>query len=143
MLLDEIQIMQVYGLYIGCDLQCPKSQSPKTNELIKMGSLDGQLYNELYWTTKEYEYCQLVLKALSKISDEDAEGLARTTYGDPKMMSWAEIGKAIISNYLHRGFDLKIQEYQFLLSKGYAVGLWVEGACGKTAIELGLAVEAK
>lgn len=70
------------------------------------------------------EICYLELKPLSNISDLDAEIIGKYRYSDPKRMTFVEIGKGIISDYLNRktkgSFELELFEIDFLRLKGYA-----------------------
>lgn len=97
--------------------------------------------------------CKLLLTPLDKISDEDAEMTARVLkiksdeylaksgedWNRIKVVKrWIETGR-----YMGEEF-LDIFAYQYLISKGYAVPLWFgveHWANGKTAIELGIAID--
>ena len=69
--------------------------------------------------------CFLELKPLESISDEDAINIGKYRYNYPKMMTYTEIGKCIISDYLNRSskveFQLEQYEIDYLRSKGYAL----------------------
>lgn len=143
--LTEREIIKVYGMYIGCDLQCPLSESPKTNGIVKCGGIGYEdAYNALYWTTKEWEYCKLILTPLSAITDEhaiDAALVGEYLFDDEDK----EDCKRVIS-YFRNGEIDSWKSYQYLVLQRYAVPLFFgvnHWANGKTAIELNLAVEAK
>lgn len=67
----------------------------------------------------------LELKPLESISDEDAIDIGKYRYNYLKMMTYTEIGKCIISDYLNRSskwqFELEQYEIDYLRSKGYAL----------------------
>ncbi len=56
------------------------------------------------------------------------------------MLTWAQIGKSIVTQFLVGKDYLKWEAYQFLISRAYAVPLY---PWGLDAIELGLAIDIK
>lgn len=148
-LADELsheEIARVFALYVGCDLQCPKSQNPETNGIIKMGHYP----DDIYWTANEYQYCKLLLKPLLSISDEDALDIGNSYFSDfNKIIAKVERSHGMTFLKYHSASvcltSVDVQHYNIymrLIQLGYAVPLFIAPnhlSNGKTAIELGLA----
>ncbi|MES2428268.1 MAG: hypothetical protein V4560_14910 [Bacteroidota bacterium] len=82
------------------------------------------------------DQCNLLLSPLSKITDEHKNDVCKITGRDAGMFK---------NEWIFR-FTNNAKVLQYLISKGYAVPLWFgidHWANGKTAIELGIAIENK
>ncbi len=164
--LTHMQIARVFALYVGSDLQCPISENPETNGLIKM----GWYAEDIYWTAVEYAYCKLLLTPLSKMTDEHVIQIANhcvnlsgnvetdwkinrgsdsaiaiwfkngdtfEIYTDGSGMCFREDGRKLDDR-------MDLQAMQMLFAWGYAAPLFIEAGHpdnGKNAIELGLAID--
>lgn len=125
------------------------------------GTTKAQIKDTQPWIYDDTKYCvelgaKLLLKNIASISDEDAVEVAKFCFtGVVNYFQLAQIGRDYIDYiFLEKGltsrrsedigqFDVK-QIYQYLISKGYDVPLYFSPnhwANGKTAIELGLAIE--
>lgn len=91
-----------------------------------------------------YQYCQLILTSVSDITDEHALQVAKMAG-----FNTVDLGKSIVMEHFKSNiFPVEGINwwaiFQYLISKGYAVRLWFgpdHWANGKTAIELGLAID--
>jgi hypothetical protein len=147
--LTNEEIARVFAMYLGsaCLLE-DGNISDKTT----MISLSGQLmvdYNNIGSTEHEINYCKLLIKPLSKITDPHYVKLCKIYY--PNLDNTVEDGRELISilyetkSAFERNdcFDI-IYIYQYLIQQGYAVPLFFginHWANGKTAIELEIAVD--
>ena len=146
--LSHEEIARIFALYVGCDLQCPISQNPKTNGLIKMGHYP----DDIYWTAIEYSYCKLLLKPLLSISNEDVFDIGNSYFSDfDKEFARVNRRDGMVFLIYHSSStcltSINVQNYNIymrLVQLGYAVPLFISPkhlSNGKTAIELGLAKE--
>ena len=113
---------KVFAMYLGCKIKCSKS-----------GALADVCHPH---TCADYGHWQLVLTSLSEITDEHA-----IICWDIENYVCSENDILHVSNILN---EMSAKLFQYLTSKGYAVPLWFgidHWANGKTAIELGLAIE--
>ena len=138
--LTNEQKARVFAMYWGCRAYRVVRKTGELTERDDYSPVNPDLMEYINKSQSTWSY-KLCLTPLSAISDEDAAGLGHISYGDPKLMSWSEIGKGIVSDYLKRGIDPSPAEYIYLIEKGYAVPLWNDGCNGRTAIELGLAID--
>lgn len=150
MKLTNEEIARVYRMYMPCEI----ADNGKRYEL------DGILKNEngltfftvdknmgLVERREQYHDFKLLLTPLSKISDEDAIEVAKFHYG--RDTTWRretliEDGKRFVKDISWLTASVAIEVFQYLISKGYAVPLFFgvgHWANGKTAIELGIAIE--
>ena len=56
-------------LYLGCEVKFPKSQSPKTNGVVKC---DAECIHDLH-EYGEWEYCKPILRPLSDMTQDEAD----------------------------------------------------------------------
>ena len=111
--------------YIGADCEYKWDREP---DILLLGKLTLKILESMYYDDKIITHCCVKLKPLSQISDEDAIEVAKYRYKDPKYMTFLNIGKSIIRDYLNRGladnngmFCLELFEIDYLRSKGYAL----------------------
>lgn len=146
--LTNEEIERVFAMYIPCKI---------------LNGIDGDLkLRDLKYTNiNTYAYCKiaepkLLLTLLSAITDEHAAELSEALFPDGNIYDYlhgAPTGRAIVASiknnrqtntfYPHaRIFD----GFQYLIQKNYAVPLFLginHWANGKTAIELGIAIDKK
>lgn len=150
-MLNNEQIAQVFSMYLGCDVK-------QISLGDKVGILTGVSLFTPHWMATidsgislSIRKCKLLLTPLSKISDEDAIEVGNIVYLDEDK---AYTGIKVLSYFTGDnelfgfGSDISplmaIEIIELLKRKGYAVPLYFESdhpLNGKTAIELGLAID--
>lgn len=142
--LTNQEIAKVFAMYIGCALYIRPYGTIHKAKLSGVlpdkifAQADGDKAPSFYYTEKCE--CKLLLKTSYSITDEDAIQVAKfqgwiINEDNLKNVSWS------LQNEF---FEIDYTTYQYLISKGYAVPLWFgvdHWANGKTAIELGIAIE--
>jgi len=143
--LKNKEIARVFAMYLGaavicdgreCELECLNVLDLSCDLSYKIDDEESGFYGE--WTTEQFEIfkAKLILTPLSKITDEHA------------MACW-EIENYMCSEqdipYVSNLFkEMSGNLFQYLIQQGYAVPLFFtpnHWANGKTAIELGIAIE--
>lgn len=142
--LTNEELAKVFAMYLGCPIQLEDGQiSSKSTWIIADGYLMVN-YNDIGDSEHICRECRMLLTPLSAITDEDAVEIAflsgimlRHRYVESEERQKAiNIGKKV------KGLSYPTRE--FLILKGYAVPLWFgidHWANGKTAIELGIAID--
>jgi hypothetical protein len=141
--LSNEEVARIFAMYLGCECQVDEYRYPVNSVGINTG-INSML---------PLSNARLLLTPLSKISDEDAIEVAKTTGS----FTITDTGKPIPIRYLVNEGKMQIQRftttqkylfrydvYRYLVDKGYAVPLYFapnHWANGKTALELGIAVE--
>jgi hypothetical protein len=156
--LTPAEIARVFGLYYDCQVTVTNERyiNGEYTGLLKGLSYENPLVLNTSFGSDGYENpndCKLLLTSLERITDEDAVQVAqiyranvRGTDNDRKELIRAGREKAmrIQTSFLTSVERVSLPVYQYLISRGYAVPLWFgvdHWANGKTAIELGIAVE--
>jgi hypothetical protein len=98
--------------YYGCEVVCVSTGFHYVLDADILSAIENGV-----------EY-MLVLTPLSAITDEHAEIIGRYRYNDPKKMSYSEIGKSTIKDYLKQDkpkgmFELEKYEIDLLRSLSY------------------------
>lgn len=148
-------------MYLGQDCLC------NTGEVLKL-EIRSESVNEIGLWPATLDMCKLILRPLSKVTDEDAIEAAKIMgmpanaeilkiYRDRE--SWIEIEYRWVNEvaelnnedgYSYSATGVPIREvghavpFQFLIQRGYALPVFIAPGHpnnGKTAIELGLAIE--
>jgi hypothetical protein len=156
--LTNSQIAHVFAMYYGCDFWKATPARPSGNN-SKMDSF--WLYDifEDNRYSNDFELCKLLLTPLSAITDEDAIEVAKMIHPTidaddlgyfiaqlkirPDEFIYALCNPSHEIDTDHSPFGY-FSAYQYLIQKSYAVPLFIEPnhpANGKTAIELGLALD--
>lgn len=154
--LTNEEIARVFAMYFNSDIQLHEigeSAFISRIESINRNNILAKEYNFiLKWSFQEVK---LLLTPLSKITDEHAIELSVCCFPDGNDYDYlhgAATGKAIVTTIksgrqtntfypMARMYDC----FQYLMQQGYAVPLFFglnHWANGKTAIELGIAIEA-
>lgn len=160
--LTKHEIHRIFALYWGCDA----IEDGETGKVYVLDELSCP--DDVEWGTPYGP--RLILRPLSKVTDEDAIEVAKIMgmpanaeilkiYRDRE--SWIEIEYRWVNEvaelnnedgYSYSATGVPIREvghavpFQFLIQRGYAVPLFIAPGHldnGKTAIELGLAIERK
>ncbi|MES2620205.1 MAG: hypothetical protein V4615_05065 [Bacteroidota bacterium] len=139
MKLTNEQIARVFGMYLGCEMVHGRFHGHM--EVIK-GTGQFRATCSDWWEDVSDNKYKLVLIPLSSITDEDAIEVAKI-HG-----SYSFDGRTFkvrgFKDWLNSGGNIRYNMYQYLIQQGYAVPLFIapnHPANGKTAIELGLAIE--
>ncbi len=135
--LTKDEVVKVFATYWGCRCQrmVTKTGLPSGDGdvLICGHDLMESLKNTNTW------FYKIILTPLSEISDEHAKEVA--ILEEPRSMHYHTIERG---RYLLKGFSsIGWPCYNYLISKGYAVPLWLginHVSNGKTAIELDIAL---
>lgn len=140
---------RIFAMYLGQDCLC------NTGEVLKL-EIRSESVNEIGLWPATLDMCKLILRPLSKVTDEDAievsklKDIALEQYehavhrGDSKFIQFISVtfrtGRRESEEEIidFNGEGLNNEQAQFLISKGYAVRIWPHY---KTPIELGLAIE--
>lgn len=165
--LTNEETAKVFAMYLGCEIKCKGMNLTLTGVNKSTNTYKERVYS--YDLERSIVDCKLTLKPLSSISDEDAAEVAKILdiYLPEKTFV-----KKHSSGYTYLYYDFEGREqrcilffdnnirlvevhddflrdtfiFQYLISKGYAVPLFFginHWANGKTAIELGIAIENK
>lgn len=140
--LTKHEIHRIFAMYWGCD-------AIEDGETGKVYSLDEiSCPDDVEWGTPYGP--RLILRPLSKVTDEDAivvakMALDKSVWNAETGRSWLSLAVKdhISSDGYHYG-PLPWDVYQYLIQRGYALPLFIapdHPNNGKTAIELGLAIE--
>lgn len=138
--LSKEEIAKVFAMYYGCEYQiCINIKGKQVKEPIDYGVIKD-IEQDLYLGLENDDKEKILLTPLSSITDEHAGDLW-SIQGYEKFNNEhtvKTVGRWLEDNNI--GYD----QYQFLISKGYAVPLWFgidHWANGKTAIDLGIAID--
>lgn len=144
--LTSAEKSKVFGMYLPCTVLCGKQIGWTLSQ--KKYPADMRFYAEHY-----HRNLKLLLTPLSQITDEHASEIVKVLRIQEDEAGFDTNGAAIKNCLIQDGFyalDLFAfysgvsDVFQYLLSKGYAVPLWLgigHWANGKTAIELGIAID--
>jgi hypothetical protein len=132
--LTPAEIARVFALYY--EAECVAGKEQERGNVSAIGCIPTD------------SYYKLLLTPLERITDEDAVQMSiiqypTFDYSESTPVGMVKWGRWCVKQCIKR-LEFPYQLYQFLISRGYAVPLWFgvdHWANGKTAIELGIAVE--
>lgn len=153
-ILTKEEIAKVFAMYMDAKVRvCLYGYTTNINAISKgLISLDNSPTNNrpTAFVSQSVWGIRLLLRPLSAITDEDAIEVAKLSLFTGNPEAYVKVGKDIIErvinykSYTHRRMVFCPEQYLFLISKGYAVPLFFapnHWANGKTAIELGIAID--
>lgn len=138
------QILRVFALYIGA-----QAVYTNTSGYSIERNVDSHTISRI--EAGRHELYKLILRQLSAITDEDAVQVARILDIEPELLGDKD---SFVEAFFDQSPGFMIDAYrgaayfwvaQYLIQRGYSVPVFIESGHpdnGKTAIELGLAVDA-
>ncbi len=145
---------RIFAMYIGSEFMYEGNEPDELYGVMKDDVAYGSDADESGEGIYSISDCKLLLTPLAKISDEHARALSECCFPDGNQHDYlhgAPTGKAIVATIksgrqtntfypMARMYDC----FQYLIQQGYAVPLFFglnHWANGKTAIELGIAID--